>query len=100
MFVGMLRLEIFIPNSGSLKTKRQTLRPALERVRNKLHVAVSEIDHHDLWQRAAIGVSCVSSSVDGCRKVMQDVEKVMGGVALQGAEIVDRAQHIVAFDDL
>ena len=100
MYVGLARFEIFIPYSGSLKAKRQVLRPVVDRVRKQLNVSVAEIDHQDLWQRAALGVACVSGSVDQCRKLLQDVEKVVGRAALDGAEIVDRTIEVVAMEDL
>ncbi len=100
MFVGLARFELFIAHSSSLKDKRQALRPIVEHLRNKLNVSVAEIDHQDLWQRAAVGVSCVSSSIDHCRKIIQEVEKSMGRAALGRAEVVDRTIEVVAMEDL
>lgn len=100
MFVGLARFDLFIPHSSSLKDKRQVLRPVVERLRKKLNVSVAEIDHQNLWQRAAVGVSCVSGSIDQCRKVIQEAEKVVGRVALEGAEVVDRTIEVVAMEDL
>lgn len=100
MFVGMARFEIFVPHSGSLKAKRQVLRPVIDRVRNKLNISIAEVDHQDLWQRAALGVTCVSSSVDQCNKMLAEVEKVIGRATLEGAEIVDRTHRVIALEDL
>ena len=100
MFVAVARFDIFIPHSGSLKHKRQVLRPVVERLRNKLNVSVAEVDHQDLWQRAALGVSCVSGSIDHCRKMIQEVEKALGRAAVEGAEVVDRTIEVVAMEDL
>ena len=100
MFIGMARFELFIPHSGSLKAKRQVLRPVVDRVRNRLNLSIAEVDHQDLWQRAALGVACVSGSVDGCRKLIQEAEKVVGRVSLEGAEIVDRTIEVIAMEDL
>ena len=100
MFIGMARFELFVPHSGSLKAKRQVLRPVVDRVRNKLNISIAEVDHQDLWQRAALGVTCVSASVDQCRKLLAEAEKVIGRVTLEGAEIVDRTQQVIAMEDL
>ena len=100
MFIGMARFELFVPHSGSLKAKRQVLRPVIDRVRNKLNISIAEVDHQDLWQRAALSVTCVSSSVDQCRKLLAEAEKVIGRVTLEGAEIVDRTQQVIAMEDL
>lgn len=101
MFIGIGRYEIFIPASGSLKEKRQVLRSVTQQVRHKYNVAISEIDHQDLWQRATVGVSCVSETIGQCRKILQEVEKTVGKVAMEGsAELVDRTTEFVSMDDL
>ena len=100
MFIGVGRFELFIPASRSLKDKRQVLRSVTQTVRNKFPVAIAEVGYQDKWQRAAIGVSCVSSSVSHCRKLLQEVEKVVGWAAIDGAEIVDRTFDVVALEDL
>ncbi len=100
MFIGVGRYELFIPSSSSLKEKRQVLRSVTMSVQRKFNVSIAEVDHQDLWQRSALGVSCVSESIGQCRKVLQEVEKVIGRVAMDGAEIVDRAIEFVSMDDL
>jgi uncharacterized protein YlxP (DUF503 family) len=100
MFIGVGRFEIFIPASRSLKEKRQVLRSVTSHIRNRFNVSIAEVDHQDLWQRAAFGVTCVAESSGQCRKVMQEVEKAMGRVALDGAEIVGRSVDVVSLEDL
>ena len=100
MYVGVARFDLFIPASGSLKDKRQVLRSAQAAIRNRFEVAVAEVDHQDLWQRSAIGISCVSSSATQCRKVLQEVEKVLGRSLVGTGEIVERAIDIVDMEDL
>jgi uncharacterized protein YlxP (DUF503 family) len=100
MFIGMARYELFIPASLSLKDKRRVLKSISSTVRNKLNVSIAEVDHQELWQRAAFGVSCVSESMAHCRQVMQEVEKLIGKAALDGAEIVDRAVEVRSMEDL
>ena len=100
MFVGMARFELFIPASESLKDKRRVVKSVATTVRNKLNVSIAEVDHQDLWQRAALGVGCVAESMSHCRKVLQEVEKLIGRAALDGAEIVDRRFELIAMEDL
>ena len=59
MVVGLLTVELHVPGSRSLKDKRMVLRRVKDRLR-KFNVAVSEVDHHDLWQRASLAVVTVS----------------------------------------
>lgn len=100
MFIGVARFELFIPAARSLKDKRQVLRSVIQNVRNRYVVSIAEVDHQDLWQRAAIGVSCVSGTGSQCRKILQEVEKTVGRAAIDGAEIIDRDLEIVALEDL
>lgn len=100
MFIGVGRFELFIPASGSLKDKRQVLRSISANVRNRFNVAIAEVDHQDLWQRSAFGVTCVSESSAHCRQMIQEVEKVIGRYAIDGAEIIDRSIAVVAMEDL
>ena len=60
MVVALLSLELFLPMSQSLKDKRMVLRRIKDRLK-KFNVAVSEVEHHDLWQRAALAVVTVST---------------------------------------
>ena len=100
MFIGVARYDLFIPSSGSLKDKRQVLRSVTQTVRKKFSVAIAEVDHQELWQRAALGVSCLSDSMSHCRDVLDEVERTIGRVSAGSAEIVDREVQIVAMEDL
>ena len=100
MFIGIGRFELFIPASGSLKDKRHGLRSVTQNVSNRFNVSIAEVEFQDLWQRAALGVSCVAESAGHCRKVLQEVEKAIGRSAIDGAEIVDRSIDVVALEDL
>ena len=100
MFIGIARYELFIPASSSLKDKRQVLRSVTQNIRNRFPVAVAEVDHQDLWQRAALGVSCVAESTGHCAKLLQEVEKTISRTALGSAELVDRRVEFVSMDDL
>jgi uncharacterized protein YlxP (DUF503 family) len=100
MFIGVGRFEILIPASVSLKDKRHVLHGVLGSVRAKFNVSIAEVEYQDLWQRSAFGVSCVSSSVGQCRKILAEVERAIGRAASDGAEITDRSIDIVALEDL
>jgi uncharacterized protein len=61
MVVGICRIELHIPESGSLKDKRQVIKGIKDKIRNKFNVSIAEIDNNDLWQRASLGVSVISN---------------------------------------
>jgi uncharacterized protein len=58
--VAVGTIELHLPDVDSLKGKRRVLKGLKERVRARFEVAVAEIDHHDIWQRAALAVAYVS----------------------------------------
>ena len=61
MVVGVLRFELIMPFSQSLKEKRQILKKLKDRVYAELKVQVQEVGHLDLWQRARLGAALVSN---------------------------------------
>jgi uncharacterized protein len=64
-----LKVELHLPNPQSLKEKRGLLRPVLEGLKRHGSYSVAEVDHHDTWQRAAIGIAIVAP--DGKSLAMQ-----------------------------
>lgn len=61
MFVGVGQIELYIPESGSLKSKRFVLKSLKTKIRNKFNVSVAEIENNDKWQRSSLGVATVSN---------------------------------------
>ena len=61
MVVGLLTLELHFPGARSLKDKRRVLRRLTDRLRNRYNVALAEVEHHDLWQRARVAVVSVNT---------------------------------------
>ena len=60
--MGSLVLTLHIPESHSLKAKRQVVSSLTARMRRTFNIAVAEVDSLDSWQLAVIGVSCVSNA--------------------------------------
>ena len=78
MVVGVLRLELRLPETHSLKGKRSILRSIKARVQQKFNVSIAECEDHDLWQRTVLGVSQVGPDqphVDRClREVVSFID--------------------------
>jgi hypothetical protein len=61
MVVGLLAIEFYLPGARSLKDKRTVLRTVKDRVRARFNVAIAEVEHQDLWQRAGLGVVAIGT---------------------------------------
>ena len=88
MVVGLLTVELHLPMAHSLKEKRMVLRGVKDRLK-KFNVAVAEVDHHDLWQRAALGVVTVATSADHADRelaaVADEIDRVEPGLITRTA---------------
>ena len=82
MPIGLLTLEIYIPEAHSLKDKRQVLRSLKDRLRGRFNVAVAELDHQDTWQRSQIGVVSLSNDeahlTQSLQAVFDEAERLLG----------------------
>lgn len=61
MIVGIVKIVLFFPASGSLKEKRMVLRSLKARLRANFNVAVAEIDDQDKWQRSTLALATVGT---------------------------------------
>ncbi len=61
MLLGSLQIKLRIPEANSLKAKRAVIKSIVARIRSKFNVSVSEVDDHDLWQSAFLGVVMVGN---------------------------------------
>jgi hypothetical protein len=64
MIVGSCRINLYLPGVRSLKEKRSIVKSVLTRLRNEFNVSTAEVDAQEIYQRAVIGVACVSASGD------------------------------------
>jgi uncharacterized protein len=93
MPVGLLTLELYIPDAQSLKDKRQVLRSLKDRLRREFNVAVAELDHHDTWQRSVVGVVTISNEEkhvnEMLQKVLDESDRILGSFLInQAVEII------------
>ena len=83
MRIALLHVELHIPYSQSLKDKRMVLRRVKDRLQ-KFNVAVAEVEHQELWQRAGLGVVAISTTTDHVEReltaVADEVERVEPGL--------------------
>jgi len=85
--VGLLKIDIQIPEAGNLKEKRHVLKGIKDRIRQNFNVSVAEVDQCDKWQLASLGVSCVANDKRYIDQVLSKVKNLL-----------DDNRHIVVLD--
>jgi len=73
MVVGLLTLEIEIPESNSLKAKRAVLNKLKTRVRNAFNVSIAEVDDNEVWNYATLGVAALSNQQAYVNQVLDKI---------------------------
>lgn len=71
MVVGLCTIELFISGSQSLKDKRQVVHGLKDRLRSKFNLSIAEVDGQDLWQKAVLGMACVSNERGHVNRVLE-----------------------------
>lgn len=97
MFTCVSRLTLAIPESGSLKAKRQILRRITDRLKARFNVAVAEVGDNDLWQKATIALAVVGNER---RHVNEQMDKIIQSVEeMYLAPLISREIEILSFGD-
>jgi len=82
--VALLSIELFLPMSQSLKDKRMVLRRVKDRLK-PFNVAVAEVAHQEVWQRAGLAIVTVADGDQGAEQtlasVVDEIERIEPGLA-------------------
>ncbi|TML30430.1 MAG: DUF503 domain-containing protein [Actinobacteria bacterium] len=94
-YVGILSVELHFPEAGSLKGKRKYVKSAKAQLQNRFGVSVAEVDHHELWQRARLTLSCVTREYREAELLLDEAERYLSG---QEFELVRADRDVVSVD--
>ena len=94
-YVGILSVELHFPEAGSLKGKRKYVKSAKAQVQNRFGMSVAEVDHHELWQRARLTMSCVTREFREAEQFLDEAERYLSG---QEFEVVRADRDVVNLD--
>lgn len=98
MIIGILKVELSIPESGSLKDKRRVIRSLKDHLQRDLKLAVGEVGHQDHLTASTMGVAVVA--IDG-RRAAQTLDHADEMFRRHlGAEVVSTSRWIVRAHDL
>ena len=87
MQVGVCRIFLRIPESQSLKQKRQVVKSVIDRVKNRFNVAISEVGALDSHQTAVLGAVTVSNDSRHVNRILSHVVNFIEDTA--SAELTD-----------
>ena len=92
--VGVARVALHLPDSDSLKSKRQIVSGLLRRVRAEFHVAAAEVGERDRWQLAELAFACVSADGRHADEMLATVLRYVESHS-DGARITDVSTELV-----
>ena len=95
MNVGVCKINLRLPENGSLKGKRQVVKSIIGRVKNKFNVSVAEVENNDRWQLATIGICYVSNEGRHANEVLSKVVDFVCNSRFE-AEILDYEIEILS----
>jgi uncharacterized protein YlxP (DUF503 family) len=95
-YVGILSVELHFPEAGSLKGKRKHVKSAKAQLQQRFGASVAEVDHHDLWQRTRLVLSCSAREVGELHELLDAADRWLHAQDWAVARI-DR--RIVSVDD-
>jgi uncharacterized protein YlxP (DUF503 family) len=90
MVVGILKLQLAIPENHSLKGKRGVVKSIQARVGNEFNVSVTECGDQEFWQSAVLGFAAAGTSqtvVEATLRRIVDFVDNLGMAQLGAAEV-------------
>ena len=90
MHIGVLQVEISIPDAMSLKDKRQVVKSLKDRIAHGHNVSIAEVGALDEHRRCILGLAMVSNDkryVEGALSKLVDYVRLDPGAVLQDYQI-------------
>jgi hypothetical protein len=95
-FIGIYSFELFFPECHSLKEKRMHLRSVKAQLTKRVACSISEVDHHDVWQRSRLTIACVTRDSREADRLLDTAERWLAG---QEFELLSHERDLVTLDD-
>lgn len=92
--IGVLRVTLHLPESGSLKAKRQVVAGLLRRVRTRFGVSAAEVGDRERWQLAHLAVACVSPDGRQADQMLAHVLRFLEAESVE-AQITDVSTELL-----
>jgi uncharacterized protein YlxP (DUF503 family) len=96
-FVVLLKVHLFFPESGSLKSKRAELNSVKAHLRQRMGASVAEVAHQDSWQRSTLAVALAGGSAGRCDEAADALCRALDARFPQGVRV---ERHLASWSDL
>ena len=86
-------VQLYLPESRSLKDKRQVLKSLKDRLHNRFNASVAEVGFNELWQRSTVAFAVVSNGMDHADEVISKAIRFIeddGRVQVLDASVEER----------
>ena len=101
MVVALAVFDFHLPTCRGLKEKRSFLRPLKARLRGGFEISAAEVAHHDLLQRASVGVAAVGPDRSGLEPLLgKVVEFVEPWAEESGVELTSLRSEFLEYGDV
>jgi len=77
MIVAISSFEIHLPQARSLKEKRRVVKSLIDRIHHRYRVSIAETGHHDLHQRAEIGLAAVFAEPAAAERALSTIHELL-----------------------
>ncbi len=92
MIVGVLTMELVVPDARTLKEKRSVVQSVQQRIRNTFNVSVAEIAYGDVPRRCRLGVAMVARQARPLHSQLDQVVDMIRSCA--GLSLIDYERNV------
>ena len=82
MVVAVGSWELQLAGCESLKDKRRIVKSLKDRLHRQFNVSAAEVDHQDVWQRASLACSVVTTDRRHAEEVLGSCDRLIAGEPL------------------
>jgi hypothetical protein len=97
LWVGLVTCELLVPGAQSLKDKRRAVKSFVDRAHKRHRVSVAETGHHDVHQRAEIGLAVVAGSRGAVERLLDSLRSLTD--ELHDAVVARWEERVVCADE-
>lgn len=97
LYIGVLEVELYLPEARSLKDRRRVARSLKDRAVNRYHVAAAEVGDADRPRRLTLAFTTVAGSHSTVQQTLDTLERLAYAAE---AEVVEIRRALRSAEDL